>query len=432
MAVSGADIAKFAQQYKGLKFTYGGTSLTDGADGSGLVQAIYRNFGIPIPRNSYDQVTQGSRISMGDLLPGDLVFFDTDRQTGGPDQVGIYIGNGSFLHSPEAGQTARISSLRDGPYGDSFMTARRPTGVAGSGVDSTTEKVYSKTRTDPAELAARYGYSVGFLNAHPELKNLANQAVSEDWDTKRFVAAVQGTAWWQTTSETARQAQTEAAQDPATFAAKVEAQTMKVRMLANELGAIVPDSVLSSMGEDIVRTGLGEEQLKSLLSHYITFTKEGTLGGAAGQAQFKLKQLAYMNGVEMSDQAILNYAQQATAGVTTMEAAEQNIRDMAVSMFPNYTEQIQAGVNMIDIAQPYIQSMAKNLELNPADLKLSDPRIKEALNGLDSNGYPSGITFTDFENKVRRSPQWLSTNNARESLMNTANKVLKNMGLTSG
>src|SRR5512139_2213194 len=98
MAVSGTDIANFAKQYKGLKFTYGGNSLSSGADGSGLVQAIYKNFGIPIPRLSYDQVTQGSRISMGDLLPGDLVFFDTDRQTGGPDQVGIYLGEGNFLH----------------------------------------------------------------------------------------------------------------------------------------------------------------------------------------------------------------------------------------------------------------------------------------------------------------------------------------------
>ena len=170
---------------------------------------------------------------------------------------------------------------------------------------------------------------------------------------------------------------------------KVDAQVMKVRMLAAELGAIVPDSVVSSMGEDVVRTGLGEEQLKSLLSHYITFTEEGTLGGTAGQAQFKLKQLAYLNGVEMSDEAIMNYAQQTAAGVTTIEDAEQNIRNMAVSMYPNYAEQIQAGTNVYDIAQPYMQGMAKTLEINPADMKLTDPRIKEALNGLDANGKPT-------------------------------------------
>ena len=429
MAVNGADIAAFAQKYKGLKFTYGGNSLTSGADGSGLVQAIMGNFGIRVPRMSYDQVTQGSRVGMGDLLPGDMVFFDTDRQTGGPDQVGVYLGDGRFLHSPGAGQTAQVGDMWEGPYADSFMTARRPIGVVGAGVDSENEQVYSKTSTAPSELAARYGYSVSFLNTNPELKGLVNQAVAEDWDTKRFVAAAQSTTWWQTTSETARQAQAEAAQDPATFAMKIEAQTMKVRMLAAEIGAIVPDSVLSSMGEDVVRTGLGDEQVKAILSHYITFTEEGTLGGTAGQAQFKLKQLAYANGVEMSDQAIMNYAQQAAAGVTTIQDAEQNIRNMAMSMYPNYAEQINAGVNMIDVAQPYIQSMAKTLEINPADLKLSDPRLKEALNGLDEKGNPSGITFTDFENRLRKSPEWLKTNNAREQLMGAGNEVLKNMGL---
>ena len=429
MAVNGSDIAAFAQNYKGLKFTYGGNSLSSGADGSGLVQAIMANFGIRVPRMSYDQVTQGSRIGMGDLLPGDMVFFDTDRQTGGPDQVGIYLGGGKFIHSPGPETTAQVGDLWNGPYAESFMTARRPIGVAGGGVDSENEQVYNKASTAPSELAARYGYSVSFLNTNPELKNLVNQAVAEDWDTRRFVAAAQSTSWWQTTSESARQAQAEAAQDPATFAMKVEAQTMKVRMLAAELGAIVPDSVLSSMGEDVVRTGLGEEQLKALLSHYITFTEEGTLGNTTEQAQFKLKQLAYMNGVDMSDSAIMNYAQQTAAGVTTIQDAEQNIRNMAMSMYPNYAEQINSGINMIDIAQPYIQSMAKTLEINPADLKLTDPRIKEALNGLDSKGNPSGITFTDFENRLRKSPEWLKTNNAREQIMSVGNDVLKNMGL---
>lgn len=429
MAVNGADIAAFALKQKGLKFTYGGNSLSSGADGSGLVQAIMAQHGIKVPRMSYDQVTQGSRIGQGDVLPGDLVFFDTDKQIGGPDQVGIYVGDGKFIHSPGAGKTAQVSDMWEGPYARSFMTARRPMGLAGSGVDSENEKVYDKTSTAPSELAARYGYSVSFLTTNPELKGLVDQAVAEDWDTKKFVAAAQGTSWWQTTSETARQAQAEAAQDPATFAMKVDAQVMKVRMLAAELGAIVPDSVLSSMGEDVVRTGLGEEQLKSLLSHYITFTEEGTLGGTAGQAQFKLKQLAYLNGVEMSDEAIMNYAQQTAAGVTTIEDAEQNIRNMAVSMYPNYAEQIQAGTNVYDIAQPYMQGMAKTLEINPADMKLTDPRIKEALNGLDANGNPSGITFTDFENRLRKSPEWLKTNNAREKLMGAGNEVLKNMGL---
>lgn len=427
--IKGSDIAAFAKQYKGLKFTYGGDSLTGGADSSGFVKAVYQNFGIPIPRTSYDQITEGSRISQSDLLPGDIMFFDTNRDKGGPDHVGIYIGAGKFIHSPGAGETAQISDLYGGDYNSNFMTARRPTGVAGSGVDSKNEKVYNKAKIAPEEMAARYGYSNSLLNTNPELKALTNQAVAEDWDAKRFAAEAQNTEWWRTTADVARQAQMEAAQDPATFSMKVEAQVMKVRMLANEIGAIVPDSVLSSMGEDMVRTGMGDEQLKALLSHYITFTEEDTLGGTAGQAHFKLKQLAYMNGVQMSDDAIMNYAQQAAAGVTTMEDAEQNIRNMAMSLYPNYSEQIQAGVNMIDVAQPYMQTLAQQLEINPAEISLADPRIKEALNGLDGEGNPSGITFTDFQSRLRKSPEWLKTNGAREQLNNVGSQVLKSMGL---
>jgi hypothetical protein len=429
MSVKGSDIAKFAKQWTGTKFSYGGTSLTSGSDSSGFVQGIYKQMGIPIPRLSYDQINEGSRISQGDLLPGDLVFFDTDEQRNGPDHVGIYLGEGKFIHNPDAGKTSQVDDLYKGDYASRFMTGRRPTGVAGSGVDSDDERLFSRTRTDPAELAARYGYSFSFLNSHPELKSLVATAVEEDWDASRFKNEAMNTEWWQNTSEPARQAQMESDRDPATFAMKVDAQTMKVRMLANEIGAIVPESVLSRIGEEVVRTGMPEEQLQSMLSDYITFTEEGTLGGKAGQAQFKLKQLAYMNGVEMSDDAIMNYAQRTAAGVSTIEQAEQQIRNSAMSMFPNYAEQIQAGVNMIDVASPYIQTLAKQLELNPADITLGDPRIKDALNGLDSEGNPSGITFTDFENRIRKSPEWLKTNGARDKLMGAGNAVLKDMGL---
>jgi hypothetical protein len=125
----------------------------------------------------------------------------------------------------------------------------------------------------------------------------------------------------------------------------------------------------------------------------------------------------------------MNYAQQAAAGVTTMEDAEQNIRNMAMSLYPNYSEQIQAGVNMIDVAQPYMQTLAQQLEINPAEISLADPRIKEALNGLDGEGNPSGITFTDFQSRLRKSPEWLKTNGAREQLNNVGSQVLKSMGL---
>ena len=77
MAISGEDIGAYAQQFLGTPYVWGGNSLTKGVDCSGLVQQVFKHFGINLPRVTYDQIGQGSPVGMKGLRPGDLVFFDT-------------------------------------------------------------------------------------------------------------------------------------------------------------------------------------------------------------------------------------------------------------------------------------------------------------------------------------------------------------------
>ena len=87
----GQDIAKFACQYIGNPYVAGGTSLTNGADCSGFVQSVYKNFGISLPRSSYAQSGVGKGVSYSEAQPGDVIYY------GG--HVGIYIGNGQIVHA---------------------------------------------------------------------------------------------------------------------------------------------------------------------------------------------------------------------------------------------------------------------------------------------------------------------------------------------
>lgn len=88
----GQQIAAFALQFVGNPYVYGGTSLTNGADCSGFVQSVYKNFGISLPRTSGAQGASG--ISVGSLdyaQPGDLLWYS--------GHIGIYIGNGQIVHA---------------------------------------------------------------------------------------------------------------------------------------------------------------------------------------------------------------------------------------------------------------------------------------------------------------------------------------------
>jgi cell wall-associated NlpC family hydrolase len=114
----GTQVADFAKHFLGTRYVYGGSSPRSGFDCSGLMRYVYGHFGISLPHSSYAQFDQGRRIGRWALRPGDLVFFD------GLGHVGMYIGNGRFIHAPHSGTRVRIETLA-GWYGARFVGGRR-------------------------------------------------------------------------------------------------------------------------------------------------------------------------------------------------------------------------------------------------------------------------------------------------------------------
>lgn len=99
---SGSAVVDFATQFVGNPYVWGGTSLTDGADCSGFVQSVYANFGVSLPRTSYEQQNAGTEVSYADAQPGDLICY------GG--HVAIYMGDGKIVHASNAKDGIKISN----------------------------------------------------------------------------------------------------------------------------------------------------------------------------------------------------------------------------------------------------------------------------------------------------------------------------------
>ncbi len=108
----------------GTPYRWGGTSPDNGFDCSGLVSYVFRNaLGIELPRISSDMAKSGELISdRSKLTAGDLVFFG---RRGRVDHVGIYVGEGQFVHAPSRGKDVMVSSLETGYWSDKYMQARR-------------------------------------------------------------------------------------------------------------------------------------------------------------------------------------------------------------------------------------------------------------------------------------------------------------------
>lgn len=114
----GGQIITAAEHYLGTRYLWGGTSAA-GIDCSGLVQAAYKAAGIDLPRISFQQAEAGTRVSLKDLRPGDLVAWDNSPRNPGADHIAIYLGNGQIIEAAHPGTKVRIRHLgsNEGAWG---------------------------------------------------------------------------------------------------------------------------------------------------------------------------------------------------------------------------------------------------------------------------------------------------------------------------
>ena len=122
--ISGTAVVEYAKTYLGCKYVSGGTSPEGGFDCSGFTQYVYKNFGITINRISRDQYKNGVAVGKSDLQPGDLVMFNDGGNTK-INHVGIYIGDGNFIHASNPKTGVKISPLTSSYYQVRYVGARR-------------------------------------------------------------------------------------------------------------------------------------------------------------------------------------------------------------------------------------------------------------------------------------------------------------------
>ena len=128
-----SDLVSTAIGFLGIPYRRGGNSADSGFDCSGFVRAIYKEtIGLVLPRSADQQANATQTIDKNELKPGDLVFFNTMKRTF--SHVGIYLGEGKFIHSPRTGSSVRIDDMRIPYWNVRFDGARR---VPGGNMDTT-------------------------------------------------------------------------------------------------------------------------------------------------------------------------------------------------------------------------------------------------------------------------------------------------------
>ena len=179
---TGDQVIQTAMQFLGQPYVWGGSSPSEGFDCSGLLQYSLAQNGINISRTTYDQVNEGTAVSKSDLQPGDAVFFGTADDV---HHVGIYIGNGEYIHAPKTGDVIKISKLNDR---SDFYAARRYT-TPGTGSYSSSSSSNGTSSTGNSSL-----YSSNVTKGKALLQSKAQKpfvtSISADSTPKETVLSV--------------------------------------------------------------------------------------------------------------------------------------------------------------------------------------------------------------------------------------------------
>lgn len=285
------------------------------------------------------------------------------------------------------------------------------------------------------DLASLAGFTVAFFNSNPELKRLFNQALAGNWTGERLLQAAQNTKWFKTTPTSARELLLLQTSDPATYNARVSEMRLHVTELAVEIGHSISGPARNALVALALRNGWNDSQIRSYMGRwnyvYKAATRGGTLGGQIGQVQQRLNQAQRDYGVRLAKKEIGTALQGIASGRSTEERAMERIRRVAMSAFPGLKDEIQGGITVRDYAESYIQSMAKLWEKNPEDIDLFDTTLRGALSVKGKDGKFSAMALPEFETKLRKSKQWLRTDNAQDDVASNAHGILQSFGVVS-
>lgn len=157
----------------GIAYKWGGNTPNTGMDCSGFVRYVFnKSLGINLPRTAAEMAKVGKRVSINELQPGDLIFFNTRR--GSNTHIGIYLGANKFIQSPRTGENIQISDL-SGYWAQHFNGAKRVVQEDQDDNGNTQVQSFSNIRNEQLPVAHRSGTGSDGRHRHHRYPHSAHQ-----------------------------------------------------------------------------------------------------------------------------------------------------------------------------------------------------------------------------------------------------------------
>lgn len=257
---------------------------------------------------------------------------------------------------------------------------------------------------------------------------IVNQKIT---DPGRAANILSQTDWFKTYGVKITQNLAQEKSAPGVFAKQVDSVYAQLKDRAVAMGMDLTKVDLHSIARQAYVYGLNDSQVTDrLMKSGATYSGGGTTASALQQ----LDQIAYANGVTVSDKDKTIWGNQIIAGDKTPQDFEKMLRERSAQTYSVFGDQIRKGQNLSDLTSAYRDKAASLLEVDPNNIKWDDPLFKDgkAFTTTDpKTGQPAVKNLWDFQKDIQADSRWQYTQNAHDTYMNTANGVLKRFGMVA-
>lgn len=281
------------------------------------------------------------------------------------------------------------------------------------------------------KLRSLYGYTARQLRIDDDLFRLFQRAFKGQWDKAHFESEVEQLDWYRKNKASIREYQLLSAEGGADFLAKEQDSREFVRRTAMEMGRTLSPEEIASLSEDAMLGGWGEPGQDYELKRAIMDLAEDPgeeYGGTIEENAMLLRAVAHANGVKLDEKWIATKAKSAASGLSLIQDAETEVREMAAQKVPGFANQIRAGQDLDALMSPWRNLMAEEWEMSSTAIGLDDPMLLNAVGGYDDKGQPRMENLGDFQTRLRQDPRWLGTAAGQNKTIDAYAGVLRMFG----
>lgn len=289
---------------------------------------------------------------------------------------------------------------------------------------------------NPADIQARYGFVGQMAKSVPEINNILQQAMREQWTTDRFLMTVANTNWWKTNGQAVREWQVLEATDPQTARDRKGHITGDLYARASKMGiSLTPQQAEQAFYFTQFSGGMSEENINNYLArtYFDPYQDWNQLHGQAAEIAQQISDTGWAYGWRDFDH--YDDSRRMLKGILSGEDSAEGfgikMRAYAKAMYPGFANEIEGGMTVRDIAAPYIDRQAELLETSKTGIDLKDPLLNKALQARGADGAPAPMAIWQYEQQVRQDPRWAKTNNAKDSMAQFLGKLGKDWGYTA-